>query len=256
LFSSSLAPVTSNSLQVYLNILDEHLENDRLLDGKTLADLDMRLGDRTALVTGDSRSLTVSHNSDTNKLLLRRSPVRSHTAKVTWSRTITVSLNTQKHFQLPVQSSFSVGQHPIVVSLIDHYQETLFCQWRDNSVILLSLLSIDVYTRGAGLTWSIPLSRVLGNVKDKILAGVWCSYIQRLILVGRYHFYMFDIDRQKVRCICKCGCGGRCGNGPMPPTPRQNITSIYQCQHTYDDRTNSQRFLACSRNGYLFYGKF
>jgi hypothetical protein len=140
--------------------------------------------------------------------------------------------------------------------LIDHYLATFFCQWRDNSVVLLSSLAIDVYTRGSALTWSIPLSRVLTNVKDKILAGTWCSYIQRLILVGRSHFYMFDIDRHKTLCVCTCGCGGRCGNGPMTPISRRNMISIYRCQPSYDDRANSQRFLACSNNGFLFYGKF
>ena len=167
-------------MEVYLNILDEYIKHDRLLDAKILADLDMRLGDRTVLIAS---------NSDIKKRLLRGTRTRAQTASsVTWTKTVTVSLNLQKQFQIPVQSSFSVGQHPIIVSLIDHYLEKFFCQWRDNSVVLLSSLSIDVYTRGSALTWSIPLSRVLGNVKDKILAGTWCSYIQRLILVGRSHF--------------------------------------------------------------------
>jgi hypothetical protein len=216
----------------------------------------MRLRNQTVLVTRNSKSPIVSLDSDIEKRLFRRSRVRSQTAKATWSRTITVSLNLQKHLTIPVQSSFSVGQHPIIVSLTDHYLETLFCQWRDNSVILVSQLSIDVYTRGSGLTWSIPLILILKNKEDKIRAGFWCSYIQRLILVGRCDFYIFDLDRKKVRCVCKCGCGGRCGNGTMPPVLRRNRTPRLRCPSTYDDRTSSQRFLACSYNGKLFYGKY
>ncbi len=252
LFSSSLTLKANKYLQVYLNILNEYLKDNRLLDAKTLADLNMRLEHRIDIDTRISRSLTVSHNLDANKRLLRRSPMRAQSAQVISSRTLTVSLNLQKHFPPHVQASFSLGKDPIIVSLNEHYLETFFCQWRDNSVILLSLLSIDVYARGCGLIWSIPLSRVFGNVKDKIVAGAWCSYIQRLILVGRNHFYMFDINKQKVRCVCECGCGARCGSGPIA---RQGITSKFRFPSTYNDRVNSQKFLVCSDNGYLFYGK-
>ncbi|CAF0861811.1 unnamed protein product [Rotaria sp. Silwood1] len=246
LTDSNLSVMARNSLETYLIILKEHLEKDHLLDAKTLFDLDMRLNDQIGQITKKSPSLMASHN-------FRRSHMRAQTARNNRPKTITVSLNIQKDFPLPIERSFSMGPHPIAVSLVDSYLETVFCQGRDNSVILLSLLSIDVYTRGSGLTWSIPLSRVLGNIKDKIFAGVWCSYVERLILVGRYHFYMFDIDRQRVRCVCKCGCGARCCSGTMPPTSRRYMTIRYRCQPTYDDRTDSRRFLASNHTGLLFY---
>ncbi|CAF1033762.1 unnamed protein product [Rotaria sordida] len=250
---SNLSVIARNSLETYFIILKEHLEKDHLLDAKTLADLDMHLNDQLDQITKKFPTLTASHNFDTNTFLLRRSRMRPQTARINLSKTITISLNIQKNFPLPFERSFSMGPHPIVVSLIDSYLETFFCQGRDNSVILLSLLSIDVYTRGSGLTWSIPLSRVLGNIKDKIFAGVWCSHIERLILVGRYYFYMFDIDRQRIRCVRKFGCGARCSSGTMPPIPRRNVTIRYRCQSTYDDCTDSRRFLASNHSGLIFY---
>jgi hypothetical protein len=159
--NSNVALNTSNAVETYLQVLDEHLKNDRLLDIKILADLNTRLSDPSALVVKNT-----GHHSDRNKLLVHRSPVRSQSAKPTFSKSITVSLSTRKHVALPVQSSFSMGEHPVVVSLIDHYTKTFFCQWRENSVILLSAMSIDVYSRSSGLKWSIPLRRVLGNIKD------------------------------------------------------------------------------------------
>ncbi|CAF4563450.1 unnamed protein product, partial [Rotaria sp. Silwood2] len=244
-------PIDSNllSLESDLIILKEHIEKNHLLDAKILADLDRRLNDQIEQITKKSPSLTTSHNFDTNIILLRRSRVRAQTARGNWSKTITVSLNIQKDFPLPIERSFSMGPHPIAVSLVDSYLETVFCQGRDNSVILFSLLSIDVYTRGSGLAWSIPISRVLGNVKDKIFAGVWCFYTERLILVGRYHFYMFDIDRQRVRCVCKCGCGARCCSGTMPPKSHRNMTIKYRYQPIYDDRSDSRRFLVTYKSG-------
>ena len=211
----------------------------------------MRLSEPRVLVTRNTPRI-----ASNDKLLTHRSPVRSQSAKPTFSKSITISLSTRKRVPLPVESSFSMGQHPVIVSLIDHYVKTFFCQWRENSVILLSSLSIDVYSRSSGLKWSIPLRRVLGNVRDSIVAGAWSSYIQRLILVGRFHFYIFDLDDQKVRSVCECGCGGRCGNGPMSPKPRRSRTVRYRCPLNSDSRPDSQRFLACSFNEYLFYGTF
>ncbi|CAF4048533.1 unnamed protein product, partial [Rotaria magnacalcarata] len=249
----NLSILTRSSLENYLITLKEHLENDQLLNAKTLTDLEICLMDQAGPVTKKSPTLMNSYDFDRKTFSFRRSRLKVETATLTRSKTVTVSLNTQLNFTRPIERSFSMGQHPIAVSLVDSYLETFFCQGRDKGVILLSLLSIDVYTRSAGLTWSIPLSRVLGNTTDKIIAGVWCSYTERLILVGRYHFYMFDMDRQKVRCICKCGCGARCMSGSMPPTARQSITPRYRCQSTYDDRTNARRFLASNHKGILFY---
>ncbi|CAF4731244.1 unnamed protein product [Rotaria socialis] len=250
---SNISILTRSSLENYLITLKEHLENDQLLDAKTLTDLEICLTDHADPFTKKSPTLMNSYDFDRKTFSFRRSRLKVATTALTRSKTITVSLNTQLNFTRPIERSFSMGQHPIAVSLVDSYLETFFCQGRDNGVILLSLLSIDVYTRSSGLTWSIPLSRVLGNIKDKIIAGVWCSYTERLILVGRYHFYLFDMDQQKLRCICKCGSGARCMSGSMPPTARQSISPRYRCQSTYDDRTNSQRFLASNHKGILFY---
>lgn len=249
--NSSVVLTNSNAVETYLQVLDEYLKKDRLINVKILADLCIQLSDRSVLGTRNT-----AHRSYRNKLLVHRSPIRSQSAKPTFSKSITVSLGARKRLALPIQTSFSMGQHPVVVSLVDHYLKTFFCQWRENSVILLSSMSIDVYSRSSGLKWSIPLRRVLGNIKDRIVAGAWSPYIQRLILVGRFHFYVFDIDDQKVRSVCECGCGGRCGNGPMSPKPRRSRTLMYRSPLQYDARVDSQRFLACSYNEYLFYGKF
>ena len=239
--TSRVVLTNSNAVETYLQMLDGYLKKDRLINVKILADLHTRLSDRSVLGTRNTA---------------HRSPIRSQSTKPTFSKSITVSLGARKRLALPIQTSFSMGQHPVVVSLVDHYLKTFFCQWRENSVILLSSMSIDVYSRSSGLKWSIPLRRVLGNIKDRIVAATWSPYIQRLILVGRFHFYVFDIDDQKVRSVCECGCGGRCGNGPMSPRPRRSTTVMYRSPLQHDTRADSQRFLACSYNEYLFYGKF
>lgn len=232
-------------LETYLDLLNDYLKKDRLLDVKTLADLALRLESRTP------RSQT-----NTKRHPAHHSPRRSQTAKPQFSKSVTVGLNVKKCLPLSIQTTFSVGQHPVVVSLIDHYEKTFFCEWRENSVILLSTLSLDVYSRSAGLAWSIPLIRILVNLKDRIVAGTWSSYLERLILVGQSHFYVYDIDDQKVRCMCHCGCGGRCGNGPMRPKRPRSMTLRYRCPVGYNDRAISGKFVACSYTGRLFYGLF
>ena len=171
--------------------------------------------------------------------------------RIPWLKKITVSLNAQKHFRLPIERSFSVGQHPIVVSLIDQYLETFFCPGQDNGVILLSLSSIDIYSRGSGLTWFVPLNRVLGNIKDKIVAGVWCSYAERLILVGQYNFYVFNISRYKMRC----GCGARCCTCTISSSMNRIIVPRCRYPIICGDYIHSRRFLASNHKGLLFYGE-
>lgn len=243
-------------MESYLIVLKEHLEKDHILNSKTLSELEILLNNEIDQLTKKSSSAIKSQNFDVKTILFRRSRMRAQTAKASHSKNVTISLDTRLNFSLPVERSFSMGQHPIVVSLVDSYSETFFCQGRDNGVILLSSLSIDVYTRSSGFTWSIPLSVIFGNMKDRIFTGVWCSYHERLILVGRYHFYLFDLDRHRIRCVCKCGCGARCIAGTMRPKPRQHITPRYRYPEIIDDRTDSQRFFATNHNGTLFYGKF
>ncbi len=105
--------------------------------------------------------------------------------------TVTVRLGKRKIFQSPLERAFSIGRHPLIISLNDHYYETFFCRRPDNSLILSSTTAIDVINRGSGLAMSIRLSKILGTTKDKILAGTWCEHCQRLILNGNHRMYFF-----------------------------------------------------------------
>ncbi|UJR11002.1 hypothetical protein I4U23_015186 [Adineta vaga] len=250
----NLTLVENDPQQVYITILDENLKKDRLIDAKILTDLEDYLSSvGTVRIIRTSRSSTISRSFNTRRRLLRRPQVRSLSAGISWTKTITASLNIQKHFQISNEPSVSLTEYPVAISLNNHYSETFFCQWEDNSVIFLSKCSIDIYTRGSGLTWSIPLHHILNNMKDKVLAGTWCSYLHRLVLVGRYCFYLYDLSRQKVRSVCDCGCGGCCGSSTVPPKPDRYTKLTFRCPPIYDDYPNSPRFLDCSFNEYLFY---
>ncbi|CAF1407303.1 unnamed protein product [Adineta ricciae] len=244
---------TDDPQQAYIILLDENLKKDRLIDSKILADLEEYLNDHAIRIIKTCRSSTISRSFETRRRLLYRPQTRSLSAGITWSKTVTASLSIQKRFQISNEPSTSLNEYPVAISLNDHYFETFFCQWEDNSVILLSRCAIDIFTRGSGLTWSIPIHHVLSNTKDKVLAGTWSSYLHRLILVGRYYFYLYDLSRQKVRSVCDCGCGGCCGVSTVPPKPDRYTKLAFRCPPIYDDYPNSPRFLDCSLDDHLFY---
>ncbi len=136
-----------------------------------------------------------------------------------------------KQFQSPLQGTFSVGKHPTAISLNDRYVETFFCRRTPgNSLILLSTTAIDVVNRGSGVEMSVRLSKILGTEKDKLLAGTWCEYSQRLILVGNHRMYFFDMQGQEH-------------------------ARRFRCEPTNGDPGNTPRFLACANDGSIFYGK-
>ena len=222
---------------------------------RILIELETYLSDRLIRIVRPACSPAISRSFSMRRRLLRRPQLRPETAGVTWTKTVTASLTIQKRFQISQEPSCSLNEYPIVVELSEHYNETFFCQWEENSIILLSRCAIDVYSRGSGLAYSIPLHHALGNTKEKIHVGAWSSYLHRLILVGRYYFYIYDLDRQKVRSLCACGCGGSCGKIAMPPKPDWYTKLRFRCPPIYDDFPNSARFLTCSLHEHLFYGK-
>jgi hypothetical protein len=166
-------------------------------------------------------------------LHLRRAPRAESSPPKTRSSnviTVTVRLGIHKQFQSPLQGTFSVGKHPTAISLNDRYLETFFCRRTPgNSLILLSTTAIDVVNRGSGVEMSVRLSKILGTVKDKLLAGTWCEYSQRLILVGNHRMYFFDMQGQEH-------------------------ARRFRCQPTEGDPGNTPRFLACAHDGSIFYG--
>jgi hypothetical protein len=160
-----------------------------------------------------------------------RTELSSTTNRTNSSRTaVTVRLGKRKIFQSPLQRAFSIGRHPIIISLNDHYYETFFCRRSDNSLILSSTTSIDVINRGSGLEMSIRLSKILGTTKDKILAGTWCEHCQRLILNGNHRMYFFYMQGQQH-------------------------ADQFRCEPASSDPYNTPRFLGCTHHGSIFYGK-
>jgi hypothetical protein len=156
------------------------------------------------------------------------SQLKTRTGNITQ---VTVRLGTHKQFQSPLQGTFSVGKHPTAVSLNDRYLETFFCRRTPgNSLILLSTTAIDVVNRGSGVELSVRLSKILGTTKDKLLAGAWCEYSQRLILVGNHRMYFFDMQGHEH-------------------------ARKFRCEPTHGDPGNTPRFLGCTHDGSIFYGK-
>ncbi len=144
---------------------------------------------------------------------------------------VTVRLGKRKIFQSPLECAFSIGRHPIIISLNGHYCETFMCRRSDNSLILSKTTAIDVINRGSGLEKSIRMSRILGTTKDKILAGTWCEHSQRLVLNGNHRMYFFCMHAQ------------------------QNADQ-FLCEPAEGDIYNTSRFLGCTHDGSLIYGKF
>ena len=237
LFSASL--LTSEEAITYKDLLNECMKQDQLINAETMVNIQRRLDARNALGQSAAEArhpLIELGKFEPEKILhLRRAPrVESSTTARSKSGnviTVTVRLGKSKQFQSPLHGSFSVGKHPTAISLEDRYVETFFCRRTPgNSLILLSTTAIDVVNRGSGVEMSVRLSKVLGTAKDKLLAGTWCEHAQKLILVGNHRMYIFDFQKQEH-------------------------AKRFRCQPTEGDPGNTARFLACTHDGSIIYGK-
>ena len=172
---------------------------------------------------------------DVEKLLHLRFAPRAESAqpaqRTARSTSVTVRLGFQKHFHPNLQESFFVGEHPIAISLNYDYVETFFCyQMAHHRLILMGTTKISFVSRGSHAEQTTPIQFILGTVKDGLLAGTWCEYSQRLILVGNAHMYFYDPQEQKRARRIRC-------------EPVQRGVAF------------KRRFLGCSPAGSLFYGK-
>ena len=236
LFSSAL--ITSEEAKTYADLLTSCLKQDQLIDAETMSVMQQRLDARNALgqSASDARNpLMELGKFETDKILQLRHAPRAESSQIknksTNVITVTVRLGKHKQFQSPLQGSFSVGKHPTAISLNDRYLETFFCRRTPgNSLILLSTTAIDLVNRGSGVEMSVRLSKILGTEKDKLLAGTWCEYAQRLILVGNHRMYFFDLQGQEH--------AKRFGCPPFEGDPR-----------------NTPRFLTCLHDGSIIYGR-
>ncbi len=144
---------------------------------------------------------------------------------------VTVRLGQRKIFENPLQQAFSVGRHPIIVSLNGHYYETFLFRCMDNSLVLSRTTGLDVISRGTGLELTIPFWKILGTVKDKILAGTWCEQTQRLILNGNRRMYFHFMQGRQLRA------------------------DRFFCEPIYGDIHNTPRFLGCTTDTSIIYGE-
>ncbi|CAF0848483.1 unnamed protein product [Adineta ricciae] len=230
------ALLTSEEAVDYTELLKECLKQDQLLHNETMVNIQHRLDARNALGQSASEAqnpLVELGKFEPERLLqLRYAPrVESSPAKTRTTATtkVTVRLDKCKQFQSPLQGTFSVGKHPTAVSLNDRYAETFFCRRTPgNSLILLSSTSIDLVNRGSGVELSVRLSKILGTTKDKLLAGTWCEYSQRLILVGNHRMYFYDFQAQEH-------------------------ARKFRCSPLHGDPGNTPRFINCTHNGTIFY---
>jgi hypothetical protein len=219
-------------------MLHDCLKRDKLPDAEEMTSIQRRLNARSALGLSASEAkhpIVELGKFDPKKLLPLRYAPRAESSqsinKNSNSVTVTVRLGKTEKFESPLQSTFSVGKHPTAISLNDRYLETFFCRRTPgNSLILLSTTAIDVINRGSGIEMSVRLSKILGTVKDKILAGTWCEYSQRLILVGNHRMYFYDMQGKKH-------------------------AKVYRCEPAHGDPGNTPRFLSCTYDGSIFYGK-
>lgn len=213
------------------------MKQDQLINAETMTGIQQRLDARNALGQSASEArppLIELGKFESEKILhLRHAPRVETSTRVKSGNviTVTVRLGKSKQFQSPLNGSFSVGKHPTAISLEDRYVETFFCRRTPgNSLILLSTTAIDIVNRGSGVEMSVRLSKILGTAKDKFLAGTWCEYSQKLILVGNHRMYIFDLQKQEH-------------------------ARRFRCQPVEGDPTNTARFLSCTYDGSIIYGK-
>ena len=235
-FSSAL--LSSEQAADYTSMLNEHCKREQLLDADTMVSVQSSLDARNALGQSSSEAkppLLTLGKFDVEKLLHLRFAPRAESAQPTQrtarSTSVTVRLGFQKHFHPNLQESFFVGEHPIAISLNYDYVETFFCyQMAHHRLILMGPTKISFVSRGSHAEQTTPIQFILGTVKDGLLAGTWCEYSQRLILVGNAHMYFYDPQEQKRARRIRC-------------EPVQRGVAF------------KRRFLGCSPAGSLFYGK-
>ncbi|CAF2794532.1 unnamed protein product [Rotaria sp. Silwood2] len=228
--------LTSEEAVNYTHTLNSCLKQDQLIDKDALIEIQVRLDARNALGQSASEAknpLVELGKFDPKKLLQLRTAPRTESIqpKIRNNNVIpvTVSLGKYKLFQAPLEGTFSVGKHPTAISLNDRYLETFFCRRTPgNSLILLSTTTIDVVNRGSGVEMSVRLSKILGTEKDKLLAGTWCEYSQRLILVGNHRMYFYDLQGQEH-------------------------AKKLRCEPIHGDTGNTSRFIGCTHDGSIFY---
>lgn len=235
------ALLTSEEAIDYTHLLNECLKSDQLLDAKTMTNIQHRLDARNALGQSASQAknpvIELGQYDMEEMLRLRFAPRTELSATIIPKNSdgrpmtaVTVRLNKRKIFQSPLQPSFSVGRHPVIIPLKDYYYETFFFRRADNSLFLSSTTGIDVYNRGTGLKLHVPLHQIICTRKDKILAGTWCERYQRLILNGNRTMYFFHM-------------------------PKQQHADQFSCDPIHGDIHNTLRFLGCTHDAWIFYGK-
>ncbi len=237
----SSALLTSEEAIDYTHLLDDCLKSDQLLDAETMTNIQRRLNARHALgqLTSEVKNPIVELGKfDIEEILRLRFAPRIESSPTTKGNTgsrknitaVTVRLGYRKIFQSPLQRAFSVGRHPIIISLNGHYYETFLFRRSDNSLVLSKTTGIDVINRGSGLEKSITLWKILGTTKDKILAGTWCEHSQRLILNGNRRMYFYYMQGQQR-------------------------ADKFLCEPAEGDVYNTPRFLGCTPDGSIIYGE-
>ena len=240
LIQYSSAVLTSEQAIDYADLLNDCLKQDQLLDAETMTSIQRRLDGRNSLgqSASEAKSPVIELGKfNVEKLLRLRSAPRTELSPTSYRNSddnknttmVTVRLGKRKIFQSPFQPAFSIGRHPIIISLHSPYHESFFCRRSDNSLILSSSTTIDVINRGSGLEVSIRFPKITGTTKDKILAGTWCEHCHRLILNGNYRMYFFDMRTQEQ-------------------------ADQFRCQPANGDIYNTPRFLGCTQSS-IFYGK-
>ncbi|CAF4021033.1 unnamed protein product [Rotaria magnacalcarata] len=114
---------------------------------------------------------------------------------------------------------------------VDYTRLLMNCLKQDQLIDVDTLAAIQrrLEARSAlGVEMSVRLSKILGTEKDKILAGAWCEYSQRLILVGNHRMYFYDLQGQEH-------------------------AKKFRCEPKHGDPGNTPRFLNCTHDGSIFY---
>lgn len=240
-YISSSALLTSDEATDYTHLLDDCLKSDQLVSADTMNKIQTRLNARNALRQSSSTAqnplLDLGKYNMEQILRLRFAP-RTELLATTDRRAksskniiaVTVRLDKRKIFHKPLEQTFSLGQHPIVITLNGHYLETFLFRRSDNSLVLSRTTAIDVINRGTGIERSVPVGRIIGTIRDKILAGTWSEQSQRLIFNGNHRMYFFYI-------------------------PEQQCADVFFCQPVAGDLYNTPRYLGCTPDNSIIYGK-
>ena len=234
----SSALLTSEEAIDYTHLLDDCLRSDQLIDAGTMTNMQRRLDARHALSQSTSEAkqpIVELGKFNIEEILRLRFAPRAQSSLATNEKrknvtAVTVRLGQRKIFESPFQEAFSVGRHPIIVSLNGHYFETFLFRCMDNSLVLSKTTGLDIVSRGSGLELTIPLWKILSTTKDKILAGTWCEQTQRLILNGNRRMYFYFMQGQQC-------------------------ADEFLCEPVYGDIHNTPRFLGCTPDSSIIYGE-